>query len=349
MAKLPKTVIDAARARPLAPLDSVGELAGLARTKTVVDDASIAGLSEATTSASQRARDTERASRVAEAAERGVKDAADGSTTSARWLRRITRPVPNRSLDELWERFAPRDLMRLIDEMARRVDAGKRVDHHFVAGFIRELVAKHLPGVRRIVLEQKTEIRALGRRGQNVSFLDTGAMGDVFLPTKVLSAQGRSVELGTDRIIGLARGTPQEVRGKLPDGRELVVTVQGEIEITVAIEVKGRTGVARGVQQLEALRLEERGAGGYALIDGKLWLLKYDPAKVHHVVVAPRGADFDEVARMSKLSGGGRLSVVEIPLELDVQVLAMARYFLKGLDEDVQAAKSARRDRTLLR
>lgn len=329
-----------------APPNALNELGGLAHSKQVIDEADAAGLATATQGATDAARKAQRSADVADAAEAAVRAAADGSTTSARWLKRITKPVRARELAELWDRFSPRDVTKLIREMIRRADDGKQVIHHFVAGAIREIVAKHVGGVRRIVLAEKLRIRAIGRSDPNASFIDTGTMGDVHLPTKTLDANGRSIELGTDRIIGIGRGKPQEVTVTFPSDKKArkktKVWVQGELEVTIAIEVKGRTVGAGGLKQVEALMVEGRGLQGYAMIDGKLWLLKYDPAKVQHVIVVPPGhPDVARIKDIQRLSGGGTLQVIDIPKELDDQIMGMARLLMKELEEDQKAAKAA--------
>src|SRR3712207_8018420 len=65
---------------------------------------------------------------------------------------------------------------------------------------------------------------------------------------------------------------------------------------TCALPISTATG---GIQQL--FRLQERGQRGYAIIGNQLWLLKYDPAKVVHLVVAPPGKELrSEERRVGK-------------------------------------------------
>jgi len=329
-----------------APPDLLDDLPGLVHTHRVLDAAADAGLHAAAKESGDRARKAGDAARFAERAEAKVRVAADGSATTQSILSRIAKHARQRDLAELWGRFAPRDVTRLIGEMIRRADEGKEVIHHFVAGALREMAAKHLGPVRRLVIEQRMRIRDIARSEPNTAFLDTGTLGDVHLPTKLIDEGGRSIELGTDRILGIARGKPQRVEVRWPSGDLETVTVQGVLEVTVAIEVKGRSVVAGGVRQQQALVVQGRATQGYAVIDGKLWLLDYDPAKVKHVVVAPKKhADFETAAKMSKLRGGGSLEVVEIPLDLDDEILRMAGALMQALKEDpvVQKLVAARK------
>ena len=228
--------------------------------------------------------------------------------------------------------------------MVRVADKGGTVIHNMVAGAVREAIAKHLGQVRRLVIEEKQHIRALGLKNKNLSFIDTGAMGDVNLPTKVIDAQGRGVALGTDRIVGVAKGNPQVLSNvKFASGEVRDVEVQGEITVTIAIEVKGRTVGAGGLRQVEALAVQGRGTQGYAIVDGKFWLLKYDPVNVHHVIVVKAGhPDVERIKGISKLSGGGSLQVVEIPEHIDNNIMGLARELLKALDEDQKTMKAAK-------
>jgi hypothetical protein len=340
-AKLVKELVEASKVERsgLADLEKLGALAGLARMKAVVANADEAGLVGATETASRNARLTELASDVAEKAEKAVKEAVDGSATSALWFRRITKPIPDRGLEEVWSRISLRDVRRLIREIVHIAAEGGEVTHNKVAGAIREMVAKHVGELRRIVIAEKIRIRQLGKKEGNLSILDTGTMGKVELPTRYLPANkqmpvGHDLMEGTDRIIGIARGEPEDVWGITKSGEKIKITVQGELEVTIVIEVKGRTTVAVGERQVEALLLEGRGLRGYVVIDGKYWLLKYDPEKVHHVVVAARtGSGFERLAETSNVIGGGPFTLIEIPLGLDQEIVIAARRFLEGFKE----------------
>ena len=324
--------------------EDIGELTGLAHSKQVTAGADDVGLAAATKEASDIGRNAEKRANTVEAVEARVRAAADGSTTSARLLRKITKPLQDRTLGELWDRLSPRDVTKIIGEMVRVADKGGTVIHNMVAGAVREAIAKHLGQVRRLVIEEKQHIRALGLKNKNLSFIDTGAMGDVNLPTKVIDAQGRGVALGTDRIVGVAKGNPQVLSNvKFASGEVRDVEVQGEITVTIAIEVKGRTVGAGGLRQVEALAVQGRGTQGYAIVDGKFWLLKYDPVNVHHVIVVKAGhPDVERIKGISKLSGGGSLQVVEIPEHIDNNIMGLARELLKALDEDQKTMKAAK-------
>lgn len=316
----------------------LGDAAGLTHSKAIIGSVEAAGLASAADDAANRARRVEVALNKLDKLERIVKGQAEKLPTSVRWLRRITKPVPDRGMEELWGRFSPRERIRLIGEMLRRADLDLVVIHAFVAGAIREMTAKHLSEIRRIVIAEKQRIRAMGKLEDNLSFIDTGTMGDVFLPTKILRTKGRSIELGTDRIIGIARGKPETGTFRTSSGEMLTVQIQGELEVTVAIEVKGRTTVEGGLKQVEALFVQGRATQGYAIIDGKFWLLKYDATKVDHVVVAAKAEGFDAVKGVTQLSTGGKLTVVEIPTKLDNQTLGIAGQLMTEVRDDLAAA-----------
>jgi hypothetical protein len=336
IAKLGKQVLEgASNARPQA--DLLTDTVGLAHDKTVIGAVESAGLAASADDAAERARQVETALKKYDKIEQAVKAATDRSSTSLRWLRRITDPIEDPNLEEMWDSFSPRDTMKLIHEMLRRALEGKAVIHNFVAGAVREMVAKNIGKVQDIVTSEKIRIREIGKREDNVCFIDTGVMGDVLLPTKIFAADGRAIELGTDRIIGIGRGNPETVTLPGPSGELITLNVQGELEVTVAIEVKGRSTVAGGRQQVEALFAQGRGMQGYAIIDGKFWLLRYNPANVNHVVVAPPGPDFAAVKSVTKLTSGGKLTVVEIPLDLDRDILGMAGALIGEVRDDLAA------------
>ena len=337
LAKLGKEIAQGAKSARR-DADLLTDVAGLAHDKSVIGAVESAGLASSADDAAERARQVETALKKYDKIEQAVKAATDRSSTSLRWLRRITDPIEDPELEEMWDSFSPRDTMKLIQEMLRRADEGKVVIHNFVAGAVREIVAKNLGKVQDIVTSEKIRIREIGKREDNVCFIDTGVMGDVLLPTKIFAADGRAIELGTDRIIGIGRGNPETVTHPGPSGELLTLNVQGELEVTVAIEVKGRSTVAGGRQQVEALFAQGRGMQGYAIIDGKYWLLRYNPANVNHVVVAPPGPDFAAVKGVSRLANGGKLTVIEIPIELDNQILGMAGAMIGEVRADLEAA-----------
>ena len=157
--------------------------------------------------------------------------------------------------------------------------------------------------------------------------IDSVHHGAVELPTR-LRGNDRFIRLGTDRIVGVGTVNPHPVKVTWSDGTDDLLEVAGELEVSLAIEVKGRTTATGGIEQI--VKLQDRGQRGYAIIGNQLWLLKYDPAKVTHLVVAAPG---DELASAAKLAGaqtaaGRTTKVVAIPLELDDEVKQMARNYL---------------------
>jgi len=114
------------------------------------------------------------------------------------------------------------------------------------------------------------------------------------------------------------------------DGTRDAVDIAGVLDVRVAIDVKGRTTAAQGVEQLRVLKA--RGARGYAQIGGQLWLLNYEPSKVVHLLIAPEGADLARAAKAAEeLTRAGALSkVIAIPKALDDEVIDLGRAYLEA-------------------
>jgi hypothetical protein len=194
-----------------------------------------------------------------------------------------------------------------------------------MAGAVREVVARELPVVQAVIDPIVMDARLATVGSATASVIDSARYGPeaaysaVHMAT-VLRDGERTVQLGTDRIIGLVnagRGSAEGLR------------LAGSIDIVVAVEVKGRTVVLDGLAQLRAL--PDRAVQRYCIIGGNLWLIRYDPAKVHHILVAPPGPLFaGAVAEAERLTAAGfRVEVVEIPVHLDDQIKAFARHALR--------------------
>ena len=192
-----------------------------------------------------------------------------------------------------------------------------------LAGQIREVVAKYHPDVRDAVrqAEQAT-------KGRGLQFVDSAVgSGVVELPGR-LRGSDRFIRLGTDRIAGAAKIAPQDIPIVWRDGSQGIIHVEGELEVSLAIEIKGRTTATGGIEQIR--NLADRGGRGYAIIDGKLWLLKYDPAQTAHVVMAAPGVELRQAAALAdRLTAQGvPTRVLEIPTLLDDEIKALARGLL---------------------
>ena len=191
-----------------------------------------------------------------------------------------------------------------------------------MAGQVREVLVKQLPEVRALVAEETATLRrSVSARG-DLQLIDTGYHGDVELPTK-LKGQDRFIRLGTDRIVGVAR-FDASLR------TEADFFVSGALDVKVAIEVKGATNVVGGVEQLR--NLQARTTPGYAIIDGEFWLLRYEPAKVSHVVIAPEGKAMATARRTADqlTKTGAATQVITISAELDADMRALARAYLEA-------------------
>jgi hypothetical protein len=262
--------------------------------------------------------------------ERELVSAHPGLRPSSAVLGTVTSPPLSR-LETLFARLSANDRVAL-GERAIRLARGKSVERALraqnnMAGQLREIVAKLLPDVvkevRSVTLRLRAEIRGSSRRVA----VDSALAGTVELPTRLKGDQ-RFIRLGTDRLVGVGTVNPHPIRVRWSDGAEDLLDVAGELDVAVAIEIKGRTNAAEGVGQIIALA--QRGQPGYVIIGNELWLLKYDPAKVSHLVVAPPGGNLAAAKEAAALqnAAGRRTRVVEIPRELDDQVKELARNYL---------------------
>lgn len=204
-----------------------------------------------------------------------------------------------------------------------------------MAGFLREIVAMRLEGVRIEVIRTVASLHSMARGSRVLQPIDTAVLGAVELPTR-LKGNKRFLRLGPDRLVGMGRINRRRVKVTWDDGVGKPVTldleIAGELDVTLAIEVKGRTTVGEGLEQLRALKA--RGEPQYAVIGGELWLINYDPSKVTHVVVAAAGEGMKPaIATAEELTKAGirRTKVVEIPVELDDDIKAMARSYLEAV------------------
>jgi hypothetical protein len=314
---------DARRGRALP--ETLHALTGTGAARSVVREAEQLGVAaNDVRKVADRTAELEAQAKIIDKVEKEMVELGQRLKTTAAILRKEGKAPDEAALGRMFRSFSAKD-KHFLAELATRL-AGKDTQFN-MAGAIREIVAKHLPDLRREVIESVVELRKSARSGKGTAMLDTGTRGPVHLPTALKDGK-REIELGTDRLIGAARGDPQRVEVQWPSGAKERVWVAGELEVTVAIEVKGRTNALAGVQQIEAL--QSRGMRGYAMIDGKLWLLKYDASKVKHLVVAPPGKGLDAVKAVTKLKSGAKLKAIEIPLDVDNQIQAMARYFLQA-------------------
>lgn len=265
-----------------------------------------------------------------EAVERRLIAGSPGLRPSTGLIGTVTTPPLSR-LDRLFGWFSLKDRLEL-GERAIRLAHGKSVARALraesnMAGQLREVVAKFLPEVikevRLVMIRLRAETRGSGAR----TVIDSSHHGAVELPGR-LRGNDRFIRLGTDRIVGVGIADPQLVRVTWSDGTDDLLEVAGELDASLAIEIKGRTTATGGIEQI--IKLQDRGQRGYALIGNQLWLLKYDPAKVTHLVIAAPGDELNAAAKLAaaQTAAGRTTKAVPIPLELDDQVKQMARNYL---------------------
>lgn len=307
---------------------ALNDLSGVDATKAAIRDAEATGLPMAATKGTaDRVAEVERQARVIDSVDKELAGLGKGIATTLDELRALARQPSLPKTAALFRALSLEDRRFLAAKALELAKSTARSTHNNMSGYVREVVAKHLPELRLIVHDEIQMLRRTAPSRRSTSTLDTGTKGPVHLRTYKKKGN-REVELGTDRLVGRASGSPQRVDIEWPSGDKESVWVMGELDVTIAIEVKGRTNAFEGLRQLQ--RLRDRGGGGYAVIDGRLWLLKYDPTKVKHIVVAPPGGGLEAVkaAKAAKGSGGvANLEVIEISQEIDKQIHALTRHF----------------------
>jgi len=335
---LVKAAVRARRTAKVKGRAALDALSGVGAMRAAVKEAETVGVAAADASKlGDRAADVERRARLLDDVEKEMKRvAAKGGQTAVGAVKAAGAAPRGGALSRLWASMSAKDRAFMLDEAIRLVRSGKDV-HNNMVGAVREVAVKYLPDVRREIIEAVTTMRGKTARNRGLSTLDTGVRGPVHLPTKKAMAGGRSIELGTDRLIGSVRALPEKVPVTWADGKPGNVWVAGELEVALAIEVKGKTNARAGITQLEAL--VNRGGHGYVVIDGQFWLLKYDASTVKHVVIAPAGEQLN-AARRALASGKSvsKSAVVEIPKDFDGRCHGMADHFLDLARKYVEGA-----------
>jgi len=262
--------------------------------------------------------------------ERAIVAEGRGLRTTAELAKGVTRP-PAPGLEGLFRRFSVRDRLEL-GERAIRLARGKSVAEALraennMAGQLREVVTKYLEEVVDEVADVRRRLRTATAGSAQRTVIDSATHGAVELPTR-MRGNNRFIRLGTDRIVGVGTLAPQRIPWTWSDGTKDLIEVAGELETSLAIEIKGRTTATGGVAQISAL--QQRGTRGYAIIGNKLWLVKYDPSMVIHLVVAPPGEELSAARKLAAAlsASGTRTRAIAIPLALDNEVKSMARGYL---------------------
>jgi hypothetical protein len=305
-------------------------LSGVGSTRAAVREAEAVGVAaKDAEKAAEHTVDYQKRARLLDDAEKELKRIASKAGDTAVGVVKAASGAPNASgAARLFSSVSSRDVEFLFDSTVDLLRRGKQVDHNRMVGAVREVAVKYLPDVRKEVIDTVATMRGKNRGGARLSTLDTAMRGPVHLPTvKKAKDGGRFIVLGTDRLIGSARGFPQKVLIDWADGTRSEIRVMGELDVTLAMEIKGKTNARGGVAQLEALAT--RSDPGFVQIDGKFWLLKYDPTKVKHVVIAPGGEELNAAKRA--LKSGKSVSnsvVVEIPKDFDGWCHGLADHFL---------------------
>lgn len=296
---------------------------GTGASRHVADEADGAGLGAHTGSVRKDAAAVEREADLIDALEKQLLSRRPDLKTTGAALG-AANAVPRNRLASLFHGFSAYDRQDLTKLALRLAHSGKGGRHN-MAGAIREIVAKHLPEVRMEVLRTVLESRRRLRGNREASFLDSGVFGPVELPTRLRKGD-RQIRLGTDRIIGVAHDKPRAVEVDWASGSKEKLWAAGDVDVSIAIEVKGRTTAEGGVEQIAAL--QTRGKQGYAIIGNELWLLRYHPERVTHIVVAPPGPSLTAARTGAGRVGAPRVKFIEIPLAIDNQIFGLADDYL---------------------
>jgi hypothetical protein len=307
--------------------------------RSAVADARAAGLGAKLAGAEDELRDIENAEAIFNQVERTLISESKLASKAALLRQAGVTPGAIEKLHEVFREFSSADWYLLIEKalrlMAEFDDPIPRMNN--MAGLLREVVAKHLPNLVERTDSMLESLVDLTHGKTDLFVIDTAVHDTVELPTRrrfdaVPGVAGagkaqRTVRLGTDRMIGIAHVKPEKVR---IGAGESEVMLAGTFELHMAIEVKAITTAEGGVTQIE--RLLDRGSQHYAVIGGELWLLKYDPKKVVHVVIAPEGqalAVARNRAQALERAGAQSVQVLGFPVDIDQQIKRAALTFME--------------------
>lgn len=223
-------------------------------------------------------------------------------------------------LSELFARIRSQSRRAIEDVVAM---ANPKVRGGYViscAGMMREVHGRSLKPIAVEVLKLRHEFSKLRRTTANLEVIDSNLIGAVRTPTRWRAGE-RSLALGTDRIVGLGQRLPTMIRQMLEDGTEATFRIEGELELRIAVEVKGRTTATDGIRQFVAL--QRRGNQGYVQIGEEFWLVKkYRADQVEHFLVAPAGEDMRLAAKEADQlrALGIRITPVEISAQQEQEI-----------------------------
>lgn len=196
------------------------------------------------------------------------------------------------------------------------------------AGLMREVYGRNLQTIAGVVENLREEVSAMTRHSPELAVIDSSLVGQVRLPTRLREGE-RSLELGTDRIVGVGRrsiGYPEGLR------------VEGELTPRILCEVKARTTAHGGISQVVKFQL--RGNRGYIQIGDELWLLKDSRLDyLTNFVVAPAGQSLRlarrEAAELSQL--GIRIRTLELPADVETEIMVAARNLVNDIATHARA------------
>ena len=208
-----------------------------------------------------------------------------------------------------------------------------------VAGIIREVFGRDMPEIGLAARRLRIEAAALRmkRPTAGIEVIDSHVLGVVELPTQLDGK--RSIRLGTNSLMGLGVIEPGIIEDVTDAGVKVKIEYVGVMKVRLGVEVKGRTTAGDGLKQ--AIRLEQHGTRGYALIGGRVWLVEYVAKDVQHFVVAPAG---DAVVRAASdvkqlRTLGFDAVTVKIPTKMDEQFNAAAENMVRAVLTGLGLAK----------
>jgi hypothetical protein len=213
---------------------------------------------------------------------------------------------------------------------------------HGIAGVMREMFGRDLPPIAKRVEALRDVIADERHIGPRLELLDSKVHGTVELPTRFNKGE-RSVALGPDRIVGIARRDPTTVALTFEDGTRGALQIEGVLEVRMVVEVKGRSTATDAMRQFIAL---QRRGNGYVIIGDKIWMLTPHRADiVEHFLVAPVGRELeraiDEAATLRSI--GMRITTVPITAEREREIQSAARAVVASVQRDALKAIPRRR------
>jgi hypothetical protein len=205
------------------------------------------------------------------------------------------------------------------------------------AGLMREVYGRNLRRIATAVETLREEVAVNIHRAPDLEVIDSSLIGPVYLPTRMKGGE-RSLELGTDRIVGIGRRAPEPIEMVLEEGGSVILRVEGLIDPRIACEVKARTTATGGIGQI--VRYPLRANGGYIQLGNELWIsTKARLDQLTNFVVAPGGSALrlarQEAAELKQI--GIPITTLELPAAEEAEIVLAARRLVEDIAKHARA------------